>query len=73
MTIGEKIQFYREIRGLSQTALAELSDVSINTLRKYENNTRNPKPEQVQKIANALQISIHALIDIDIKSIDDIA
>lgn len=73
MTVGEKIRFYREVRGLSQATLAELTHVPISTLRKYEIGNRNPKIEQLQKIANGLQINIHALSDIDINSIDEVA
>lgn len=73
MTVGEKIKYYRELRGISQETLASLSKVSVSTLRKYEIGNRNPKIEQLQKIANGLQISINALSEINIQSVDEIA
>lgn len=73
MTIGEKIHFYREMRGMSQSELANCSQVPLSTLRKYEIGNRHPKLDQLQKIANGLHISLHALIDINIDTIDDIA
>lgn len=73
MTIGEKIKAYRELRGWNQKTLADYSNIPVDNIRKYESGARNPKLAQLQKIANGLQISIHALIDINIETIDDIA
>ena len=73
MTVGEKIRFYREMRGMSQRELAKTCSIPLGTLQKYEINNRNPKAEQLQKIANGLHISVHALMDINIQTIDDIA
>lgn len=72
MTTGEKIKAYRELRGWNQKTLADYSNIPVDNIRKYESGARNPKLAQLQKIANGLQISIHALIDINIETIDDI-
>ncbi len=73
MTVGEKIRTYRTMRGISQKTLGELAG-SINevTIRKYEAGDRNPKPDQLLKIANALGLSINLFMDFDIETVSDV-
>lgn len=66
MTKGEKIRLYRTKKQITQKALAELAGVSEVAIKKYESGERNPKPEQIKKIATALQIDEYALLDIEI-------
>ena len=73
MTIGEKIKAYRKMRGISQKTLGELAGgINEVTIRKYEAGDRNPKPEQLLKIANALGISINLFMDFDIETVSDV-
>ena len=58
MTTGEKIKYFRNMRGISQETLGQLSGINSATIKKYEYGIRNPKPDQLLKIANALGISI---------------
>ena len=37
MTVGEKIKYYRNIRGISQEMLGNLSGINPATIKKYEN------------------------------------
>ena len=63
MTVGEKIKYYRNIRGISQEMLGNLSGINPATIKKYEYGIRNPKPDQLLKITNALGISINLFMD----------
>lgn len=63
MTIGEKIKTYRKYRGITQAELAEISGVHPVTIRKYETDKMEPQPQQIEKVANALNISYSALAD----------
>ena len=73
MTVGEKIKTYRKMRGISQKMLGELAGgINEVTIRKYEAGDRNPKPEQLLKIANALGISINIFMDFDIETVSDV-
>ena len=54
MTTGEKIKYFRNMRGISQETLGQLSGINSATIKKYEYGIRNPKPDQLLKIANAL-------------------
>lgn len=71
-TIGKKIRAYREYRNLKQTELAELSGINVGTIRKYELGIRNPKPEQLEKIATALGLNVSIFLDLNITTISDV-
>ncbi|HEX3016767.1 MAG TPA: helix-turn-helix transcriptional regulator [Caproicibacter sp.] len=57
MTIGERIKSFRSLKQLTQKALAERSGVSEIAIKKYESGERTPKPAQLKKIAQALNLS----------------
>ena len=69
MNVGEKIKLFRNLKKLSQKALSELSGVSEIAIRKYEAGDRSPKPEQLKKIAHALEIGENILFDIPLSSL----
>ncbi|MCD7937795.1 MAG: helix-turn-helix domain-containing protein [Tannerellaceae bacterium] len=56
MSIGENIKQLREKTGVTQSELAQKLNISIPMISQYENNKRSPKPETVEKIANALGV-----------------
>jgi len=63
-TAGEKIKAWREKKGLSQGKLAELSGLHITTIGKIEVGMRpNPSINTLQKIADALGISVAKLLN----------
>lgn len=63
MTVGEKIKTFRNIRGVSQNMLGQLSGIDGTTIRKYQLGSRNPKPDQLLKNTNALGVSINVFTD----------
>ena len=71
-SVAEKIKYYRNIKKMSQDELAEASGINVSTIKKYECSIRNPKPDQLQKIAAALGISVNAFISNDIESVNDV-
>ena len=72
MTTGEKIKYFRNMHGISQEKLGQLSGINSATIKKYEYGIRNPKPDQLLKIANALGISINIFMDFDIETVSDV-
>ena len=70
--IAKKIKKYRKVKNMSQEMLAEASGIHISMIKKYESGIRNPKPDQLLKIANALEISINALQFHNINTISDV-
>jgi transcriptional regulator with XRE-family HTH domain len=73
MTIGEKIRMYREYRGYNQIELAKVSGINVGTIRKYELGIRNPKPDQLKKIADGLMLSESIFYEFDISTVGDVA
>ena len=75
MTLGEKIKKYRELRELTQRELGQKVGFSAGTedsrIRKYEKNMMAPKTDIRRKIAEALDIDMSALNDIDIQTEKD--
>lgn len=63
MTTGERIRQARKVRNWTQKKLGEESGIAEPTIRRYELGKLNPKFETLQRIANALQVPVAALMD----------
>ena len=50
-SIGSKIQKYRKLKDMTQDELSKQSGIYLSTIKKYESGERNPKPDQLQKLA----------------------
>ena len=61
--IGERIQKRRKELGLNQKELAKEMNLSQKQISKYENNESKPPIDQLQKLANILNVSIEWLIN----------
>lgn len=65
MTIGEKIEFYRQQQNITATALSKKSGVSSYNIYAYEKNAvANIKYEVIKKIADALNVPIQNFVTI---------
>jgi transcriptional regulator with XRE-family HTH domain len=71
-SIAEKIKRYRKLKDMSQDELSRLSGINVSTIKKYECGLRNPKPDQLLKIASALGVSVNSFLSYDITSLSDI-
>lgn len=70
--IGNRIQKYRKLRNMTQDELSKQSGIYLSTIKKYENGERNPKPEQLLKIAEALGVSVTVFFNYDINTVSDV-
>lgn len=72
MAIGERIHFFRSMRGMTQKYLGQLIGFPEKSadvrLAQYETGTRTPKADLVNSLANALDVSPLALSVPDIDS-----
>lgn len=59
---GEIIRKFRREQDLSQEKLAELAEVDPKTIIQIEGGKRNPTLKTLQKLANALKVSLRDLI-----------
>lgn len=63
-----KLKMYREKKGIAQGGLANLSQVNMRMIQKYEQGDRSlnkASAETVYKLAKALECNIEDLLDID--------
>ena len=65
MTKGERIKAARKKAGMTQAQLAEKLGISFQSVAQWENDLRNPKQETLQKIADALGVSIFDLLGLE--------
>lgn len=70
--LARTIKKYRKARKLTMKQLSEKSGINLSTLKKYETDNRNPKLEQLSKIAEALEVSVFEFLDIEVNSVNDI-
>ncbi|WP_312159424.1 helix-turn-helix transcriptional regulator [Oscillibacter sp.] len=61
--IGQRIKKIRELRGWTQKYLAQRAEIHEMLLQKYEYGTRNPREDQLKKIAEALLVHVNFLRD----------
>ena len=71
MTIAERIRLIRQQRKLSQTELAEKSNVNIKSLSRYELGSSVPPADVLKNLADALDVSADALLCDDVAAIKD--
>lgn len=62
MTVGERIRDARKSMGLTQAQLADQSGVAAISIHQYETGKRNPRIEQLLRIAEALDITVTDLM-----------
>lgn len=60
--IGQCIRTHRNVKKLSQEALAERAELTTNYLGQIERGEKNPTVYMLQKITNALEIPMSELI-----------
>lgn len=62
-----KIQEFRKKAGITQSKLAEIVGVSVRTIQSYEANKITPPVDNLKKIAEALDVNVNTLMNIDDK------
>ena len=71
-TTGEKIRRYRKMRNMTQAQLGEKVGLGDGAIRHYESGIRTPTEEQLEDIAEALDISISALRSYHVDTASDL-
>lgn len=72
MTIGEKIYKFRTSKNLTQKQFAEKIGVAQSAVNFWENGKRQPRLEQLKKITDTFNISMHFFLDEDFtNTLDD--
>lgn len=71
MNTGKKIKLIHTFRGLTQRELGEACGIHEVAIRKYELGRNILKPEQLRKIAEALNVKVNSLVEFDIQADGD--
>lgn len=66
--LGSRIRKYREMRGMTQTELAEKIRVSSGRLSNWEQGMYRPNADIIANICKALDISPSELLDVQIST-----
>ena len=61
--IGRRVREFRQKAGYTQEKLAEILDISFQQVQKYESGASKLNTDRLQKIADALSVSIYAFFD----------
>ena len=64
VTTGQRIKAARKRAGLTQKELGAKLGVAYQTLAQWENYLRNPKIETIQRIADALGVSLQYILGV---------
>ena len=65
MTIGEQIRAIRKYHDLTQKELADFAHIAVVTLQQYESGKRQPRLEQLQKIASVFGGSVEDIFELE--------
>lgn len=65
MTLPERIRYYRQARGLTQTGLASLCGLSRVKITQIENGHRQVHADELVQLARALHLTPAGLLDGD--------
>ena len=72
MDVGKQLKTIRTMRGLSQRELAKRSGVTNSMISQIEQNLVNPSVGSLEKILEAIPISMGEFFTLDVESEDDI-
>ena len=61
-SLADRLKFYRKNIGLTQQKLAEKTGIGRDSIARYETGDRNPTAENLQLLADALEVSLETLI-----------
>ncbi len=70
--ISRLMKYFRKAKGMSQEELSNAAGINLSTIKKYEVGLRNPKYEQLEKIASALDINVNNFYETEINTIGDL-
>ncbi len=73
MNLSDKLRIFRQMRGLTQKQLSEISGISLSAIKLYETNASKPRTEQMNKLCNSLGITKTAFYDTEVDTVGAVA
>ncbi|MBQ7399749.1 MAG: helix-turn-helix domain-containing protein [Clostridia bacterium] len=68
--IGQRIRFFRMMKGISQTRLSRIAGKSHTYINRVENGTKRPSAAIIAKLCEYFEISIKDFFDFDIDAVE---
>ena len=68
--LGANLRYWRQKRGMTQEQLAQAVGIIQNTIARYESGVNEPLLSKAVQLADALSISVDALVSTDVGSDD---
>lgn len=62
---GKRVKELRRSKGITQEQMAEIINIEPPNVSKMENGLHFPQPDKIEKIANALEVSVQDLFDFE--------
>ncbi|MBO5738395.1 helix-turn-helix transcriptional regulator [bacterium] len=62
---GKRVREIRKSKGITQEQIAELISIEPPNVSKMESGLHFPQPDKIEKIANALNVSVQELFDFE--------
>ena len=62
MTMGERIRYYRKLKGLTQNDVAIEVGLKPAAISKYEKNLREPKPKVLRIMADLFETTVDNIV-----------
>lgn len=62
---GKRVRELRRSKGITQEQMAETINIEPPNISKMENGLHFPQPDKIEKIANALDVSVQDLFDFE--------
>lgn len=59
---GQTLRAFRKKKGFSQEELADIVKVSLKTVQRWETNARQPRIDEIRKLAQALNVTEQELL-----------
>lgn len=56
--LGKRLTEFRKLKGLTQEELAERCGVALATISRWETGSLSPKPRNLEKLAEVLEVSV---------------
>lgn len=62
-TLGERINYYRQLRGYTAKGLGKLLGVSGATVSQWQTNKTSPRPDKIQELSKLFEIEVSELLE----------
>lgn len=71
MTIGDRVRYFRTLANISNVKLAQMADLTPSQITKIETNVNNASVESLERICNAIGISLAEFFSLELEKTEN--